>query len=104
MDCTKFTPDYFNNVAAIAVVLLFTKVVMHRWRRGSRAHLFLALFHVAAVLAAGAAIVISLWATGTCEDVSHPLAWVFLAFAGLGLLVDILIEEVADFGAQPGGH
>jgi len=38
-----FTADFYNNVAAIAVVLLFTKVVAHRSRktpRGFREHGF----------------------------------------------------------------
>ena len=38
MSCpnTAFQPDFFNNAAAIAVVLLFTKVVTHRLRKVRR--------------------------------------------------------------------
>ncbi len=99
MACTSdsgFQPDFFNNIASVAVVLLFTKVVMHRTRRGIAAKGCLATLHVITLLLAGAAIVISLWATGICtmDHCLHQAAWILLAAAGIGLSIDLVIEDV----------
>jgi sugar phosphate isomerase/epimerase len=96
MSCSaEFHPDFFNNVAAIAVVLMFTKVVAHRWRRVERGR-WLAALHGLAVVAAAAAVVVSLWATEACsqEQAFHWFAWVGLGAAGAALFVDILIDDV----------
>ena len=52
MACTDFQADYYNNIAAVAVVLLFAKVVGRRLSRASHGD-WLAVLHAAAVLAAG---------------------------------------------------
>jgi hypothetical protein len=95
-DSNGFQPDFFNNIAAVAVVLMFTKVVMHRSRRGTEAKGFLATLHVITVILAGAAIAVSLWATGICtmDRSLHQAAWILLVATGVGLLVDVFIEDV----------
>jgi len=99
MACKDFQPDFFNNVAAVAIVLILTKVVMHRSRRGYRGGLLsfvIVLVHVLTVLAAAGAIWISLWATDVCNmDLEwHKNAWYFLGAATALLLIDLMIEDV----------
>lgn len=91
-----FKPDFFNNIAAIAVVLMFTKVVMHRSRQGSGGRRGLAVLHVGTVLSAGLAIVVSLRATDACglDPCLHRAAWVFLAATAVGLLADLVVEDL----------
>jgi hypothetical protein len=98
MGCANsdFQADFFNNIAAIAIVLLFAKVVTHRTRKGSSARGSLALLHRVSMIGAGLAIAVSLWATDTrrVEPGFHTAAWWFLAAAGVGLLADTLIEDL----------
>lgn len=98
---TAFTPDFYNNVAAIAVVLMFTKVVSHRTRKVDRtpnAIRWLARAHVLAVGAASAAVAISLAATDfKWTGVGIRVAtWTALVMAGGLLIVDIVIDELPD--------
>jgi hypothetical protein len=94
MSCTGFAPDFFNNVAAIAVVLMLTKVVMHRTRRGCWGPRLLAGLHLLTMLAAGGATWISLDATHRCDPNHHQIALYLLIAAGIGLLIDLLVEDV----------
>jgi hypothetical protein len=94
-----FQPDFFNNIAAVAVVLMLTKVVMHRSRQVHWCRSLVVInlvVHAFAVLAAAAAIWVSLSATDVCN--THPewhrYAWYALAFAAGAFLIDILIEDV----------
>lgn len=94
-----FTADFYNNVAAIAVVLMFTKVVSHRTRtapRQPKAVRRLAGVHVAAVAAATVAVAISLAATSF--KLSGPgvslAAWITLGVACGLLVLDIVIDEL----------
>ena len=94
-----FTADFYNNVAAIAVVLLFTKVVAHRSRktpRGVAGTWILAVVHLIALLAAAAAIFASLWATDYETTDYNWMAQLGLAMAGGALLVDIAVDELCD--------
>jgi hypothetical protein len=52
MGCANsdFQADFFNNIAAIAIVLLFAKVVTHRTRKGSSARGSLALLHLVSMI------------------------------------------------------
>jgi hypothetical protein len=96
----SFQPDFFNNVAAVAIVLTFAKVVAHRSRdRESRTvepsgwrTFYHALAVLAAVLAAGA----SLWATEKQSDwgLFHWCAWGGLIVAGLVFVGEILHDDV----------
>ena len=42
MACPRpdFQADFFNNVAAVAIVLIFAKVVAHRMHNGNRTHAY----------------------------------------------------------------
>lgn len=93
-----FTPDFFNNVAAIAVVLIFTKFVTrraHKARQQPKWPGVLPWLHIAAVSGAATAIGVSLWATDMHDtaDWVRYVAWGGIATAGSFLIVDILIEE-----------
>jgi hypothetical protein len=94
----EFAADFYNNVAAIAVVLMFTKVVAHRSRKVPRKTLgtwILAALHVTALVAATVAIVASLRATDEkSEGGYHCLAWLGLVTVGAILVADIAIDEV----------
>ena len=96
MSCPNgaFQPDFFNNAAAIAVVLLFTKVVTHRSRQ-IRRKAWVNWLHLLAVLGAAAAVGASLWATEQCavDDRLDWLAWGGLGVAGFALLLDIVLED-----------
>lgn len=114
-----FEADFFNNVAAIAVVLMFTKVVSHHIRkvkRGTKWRRRLAVIHTVAVAAALIAATISLIAThcqpgGVGYHIAAWAAWVFLGIAGIILLGDHVVDELAhafcqtasaDSAAKPG--
>jgi hypothetical protein len=98
MSCPSdtFQPDFFNNAAAIAVVLLFTKVVAHRSRKGPPSRWAEGL-HVIAVIGAAVATGAALWATHECSTyrVLDDAVWGGLAAAGIALLIDILCEDVS---------
>ena len=60
---SSFSADFFNNVAAVAVVLIFTKVLTHRSRKAKNAANdtpLLSQLHVGAVVLAVVAVGISL--------------------------------------------
>jgi undecaprenyl pyrophosphate phosphatase UppP len=92
-------PDFFNNVAAVAVVLMFTKIVTHRSRTDKPTSTRnVAAYHVATVIATACAIVVALIATEVQSQAIgfHILAWLALGVAGLILIID-------EFGqARPG--
>lgn len=98
MQC-DFAPDFFNNVAAIAAVLMFTKVVTHRSHEvppSGRRKQALAWVHLAAVAVASITIAASLIATqrkSTWPFLLH-VAWVGLVLTGAALIVDILVDEL----------
>jgi hypothetical protein len=102
--------DFFNNIAAIAVVLLFTKVVTHRLRRGqSKSPGSIAeACHVVTVLAATGAVVVALIATGLpCDAVGlYISAGVTLGVAGLLLILDELgqMRSSSPIHAIEGSH
>ena len=93
-------PDFFNNVAAIAVVLMFTKVVTHRLRKFRRKEWTraLAILHAIAVVSAAVAVTASLIATDidSVPNCLHIAAWAGLAVAGIILIADIIIDEFPD--------
>src|ERR1700757_272464 len=97
--------DFFNNVAAIAVVLLFTKIVAHRSREvqpraQSTQRKTLAAFHVIAVLsaavAAGASLIATDWQSATTcfRTAFRSVAWSGVAAASIILVVDVIIDAV----------
>jgi undecaprenyl pyrophosphate phosphatase UppP len=96
-------PDFFNNVAAIAVVLMFTKIVTHQSRKGkpdstrtgkSDSIGKRGAFHATMVIAAAGAIVVALIATEVHSEATafYILAWVMLGVAGLVLIIDEIRE------------
>ncbi len=97
MSCpnTAFQPDFFNNAAAIAVVLLFTKVVTHRLRKVRRMR-WVDWLHGLAVMGSVVAIGASLWATEKCStvDLADRVAWIGLGVAGFALLFDVGLEDL----------
>jgi uncharacterized membrane protein YoaT (DUF817 family) len=96
----SFQPDFFNNVAAVAIVLIFAKVVVHRMRqRESRAVRQSGRrnrIHVFAVLAASVAGGASLWATERQSDwcLFHWCAWIGLALASVIFVIEIIHDDV----------
>jgi len=94
MACSNFQPDFFNNVAAVAIVLIFAKVVAHRTQEG-RGTCRLRR-HVIAVLTAALATFVALLATAVCND-SWPwqlLAGGFLVVAGVIFVGEIYFDDV----------
>jgi hypothetical protein len=94
-----FTADFYNNVAAIAIVLMVTKVLSHRTRkvpRKPKAMRTLARVHVLAVAAAATAVAISLAATDfKLTGIGVRItAWTALGIAGGLLILDIVIDEM----------
>jgi hypothetical protein len=95
---SSFSADFFNNVAAVAVVLIFTKVLTHRSRKAKNAANdtpLLSQLHVGAVVLAAVAVGISLWATGFCQTNTGMciVAASALGLTGLLLIFDVVIEE-----------
>ena len=90
----QFQADFFNNVAAVAIVLVFAKVVAHR--KHKEPGVLRASMHGLAVLAAVAAAGIALWVTHTRVDGGgwHWLAGGTLVIAGLVFLGEILLDDV----------
>lgn len=111
MACTDFQADYYNNIAAVAVVLLFAKVVGRRLSRASHGD-WLAVLHAAAVLAAALAATVAIWATEHCSQATiwHSLCWIGLIISATALLIDVLVDELATrrrrrgSGGPPGGN
>lgn len=94
-------PDFFNNIAAVAVVIMFTKAVTHRNRRRTpRRPRALSICHVVGVCAAVASAVVALVATETGWNslCFHVLAWATLTVAGAALLFDEYLEMRAATG------
>jgi hypothetical protein len=97
-----FQADFYNNVAAIAAVVLFAKVVSHRFRKVPREKLgalVLAVIHGIAVLAAMLAIAVSLRATDvqSSADGYRLTAWGALGVAGVFLLIDLGVDSACDW-------
>lgn len=96
----EFQADFFNNVAAVAIVLIFAKVVAHRSRNGKphtdEPKRWRAFWHVLAVLAAAVAAGAALWATEAGSDacVFHWFAWGGLIVAGAAFVAEIVIDDV----------
>jgi len=93
-------PDFFNNIVAIAVVLMFTKVVSHRSHKTEKPALqrTLAALHVLAVFAAAATVAMGVVATDSrftpgpvWLNVSYALLFLTVAL----LLIDVCLEAVA---------
>lgn len=88
--------DFFNNVAAIAVVLMFIKVVSHRSRESrAKGTLTPAVLHVIALASAAVAIIASLIATYR-QSATYGLPFFAggaLLLTGVILLADIIIGE-----------
>lgn len=115
MAAPPYQSDFYNNVAAIAVVLMFTKVVGHGLRKGRAKHPhpgMLKTLHIGVVVGAVIAATVALIATfqGSHWGFSHILAWAALGFTAFCLVSDILIEEL-DLDRRwplkrwlPGGH
>jgi hypothetical protein len=100
----QFQADFFNNVAAVAMVLLFAKVFTHRSRKKKpefeqptpwRANLR-AWNHALAVLGAATAAAAALWATedGSDNCLFHWFAWGGLLVAVAALVGEILVDDV----------
>jgi hypothetical protein len=103
-----FQPDFFNNVAAVASVLIFAKVVSHRSRnretQRSELQPLRAFFHGLGVMAAVVAIGAALGATEAQADacILHGFAWGGLVVASMALIGEILIDDVwPHFRPQP---
>ena len=93
----QFTADFFNNVAAVSIVLLFAKIVSHRTRREpARSNTAIKMLHAVCIVAAAVGLVVGLVATDIKSDslALRVLAWVALAVAGLVLIVDLLAEDL----------
>ena len=95
---TQFAPDFFNNVAAIAVVLMFAKLVTHRSRRTHRTGAevkWLLLLHLACLGAAGVAVVVSMIAVSTesTDEWLQRSGWIAVAVAGLIVIGDVAVED-----------
>jgi hypothetical protein len=94
-----YSADFFNNVAAVSMVLIFAKFVTHRSRSGprsGRARRIAAGLHVVCVVAAVVSLVIALAATELQSDhmLLHVLAWVSLGIASAVLIGDVLWEDL----------
>lgn len=100
MPCPDPGPDFFNNVAAVAVVLMFAKVVTHRSRKAdyaSRWTIVLVGLHVLAVLSAVASVAFCLLATdgrSTTGADWRNAAWISLILAGGVLVFDVILDAV----------
>jgi hypothetical protein len=94
MPLPAYSPEFYNNVAAIAVVFMFTKVVSHGLRkvRGKSTGVFL---HAAVIGGSLVAVTASLLATfiGSHGWFFYIFAWVGIAVAAFGLAFDIIVEE-----------
>ncbi len=92
-------PDFFNNVAAVASVLIFAKVVSHRLHsretQTSEQMPLRGFFHGLGVVAAVVAIGAALGATEAQADVCilHFFAWGGLIVAGIAFVGEILIDD-----------
>ncbi len=100
--------DFFNNVAAVAAVLLFTKVVshaIHKNREHPVGHWLLAL-HVLNVLGVVVAVGVSLLATFSPDQESvsarhlHQFAWGGLVLSGITLIAALITLEYRDWQRQ----
>jgi len=101
VSCPEFAPDFYNNVAAVAVVLMFTKVVSHglrKVRRKPTATRCLTSLHYGVVGGATLAVLASLIATFARAHVGYIdiLAWAGLFIAAASLIIDIVIEQRSD--------
>ena len=100
MSCAESQPDFFNNVAAVASVLVFAKVVAHRSHdretRTLKPKPWRAFFHGLGVFAAVVAVGVALAATEAQADdyLLHCLAWGGLAIAGLAFVCEIYADDV----------
>jgi peptidoglycan biosynthesis protein MviN/MurJ (putative lipid II flippase) len=89
-----FKPDFFNNVAAVAIVLILAKVVAHRTKddrgRGRSWR------HVIAVVTAAVATIIALAATAVCRDwwLWQLSAGGFLLVAGVVFVGEIYFDDL----------
>lgn len=87
--------DFYNNIAAVAAVLMFAKFVTHRTRKGQKpgSERWLFGFHFIGVAAAAVAILVALSATADGATDSRILEWVSLGLSGLILVVDVLVDD-----------
>jgi hypothetical protein len=94
MSAPIFSVDFYNNVAAIAVVLMFTKVVSHGLRRvrGKSPGVVLHAVVVGGAIVATAAALVATF-IGSHGWCLHIVAWTGIVIAAVGLIVDIVAEE-----------
>lgn len=88
--------DFYNNVAAIAAVLMFAKLVTHRTRKATKygSERRLAVVHTIGVATSAGAIVVSLIATASGAFTGLELcAWGLLGMSGLILVFDVLAAD-----------
>jgi hypothetical protein len=91
-----YSADFFNNIAAVCVVLLFAKFVTHRSRTPGGRQTGVLVLHVVCVVAAAVGTVFALIAT-VRQSAAPGLtvtAWVSLGVAGLTLMFDVLWDDI----------
>ena len=98
----KFQADFFNNVAAVAIVLIFAKVIGHRRLEKSspRRRFWHGFAVVAASVAAGAAVLTT--AYRPAGFLWHWIAGVSLLLAGIVFVVEVLHDDVRRPAAKKG--
>lgn len=100
--CESFSADYFNNIAAVAVVVIFAKSITYRSKskaaevRQGKAILSPLVPHFAAQVCAAGAVVAALFATAQCFGPSwfQAVAAVLLSAAGVILAIDVVRGDV----------
>ena len=97
----EFQADFFNDVAAVAIVLIFAKVVAHRSRNGKphtdEPKRWRAFWHVLAVLAKPQwrqALRCGRRRPVRDACVFHWFAWGGLIVAGAAFVAEIVIDDV----------
>lgn len=98
--------DFFNNVAAVAVVLVFANIVSHRSHpieptRGNVIYWPLHILHSMAVFSGIAAAAVALEATADQSIDSITWAKWLIAVAGTILLFDVLATDFIDALTRP---
>lgn len=109
----SFEPDFYNNVAAVSVVLMFTRIVAHGMRKARKAddnpgtgcaNFVLNFLHAVTVIAAVVGLAAALMATSRRKtDVSwivhldlHCWSWAGLGVATVCMIGTLLVEACED--------